>query len=781
MRRSSPELSARRQFAPHSGYFIASFFHARNLCCVKSVLGIVLVAHFATGVQAQAPSMVRATEDRPVEVELLSASRAVTPGETMWVAIRLKPSRGWHTYWRYAGDVGSAPSVEWKLPSGWKAGEIVWPTPNRMSSPPLASYGYKRELVLATPIEVPRNARIGSTVNIAGRITWVVCDEECVSDEVDLSVTRPVAASPVIDAVVTAAIDGEQQRAPLAQGDWTVRAAVDSSDVILFARPSSALIAGATLPTDFFIDTAGVIDHAAPVRARWADSLIELRIKRSEYANGIPTRVSGLVIFGNTDSIGAGENRAFEISAPVEPSVADARVALGVSAEESSTIELKALMIAALFGLLGGTLLNLMPCVLPVLSIKLFGLVAMASQSAGAARRHALRFGAGVLLSMWALVGALLALRAAGNEIGWGYQLQSPVVVSLLSLVMLAAALNMAGVFTIGPIGGRLLSVADRQSGPVQAVMSGALVVLLATPCSAPFISSAAGYALATGAVSSFTVFTAIAVGLAWPVVLIAFAPSLRRLVPKPGPWMLTLRQFLVFPLLATAAWLAWVVGRQAGVDVMGALLAAMTVMSVGLWLFARAAYSSSALARYSGVGVASAALVVAVGFAVAAASYANPVGKPATTIAGGGATGSGLAWQPFTDTTLLAARRSGAPAMLDVTADWCLTCKVNERVAFASDRVRAALDSGKVRLLRADWTSRSPQITRLINGFGRSGVPVVVLYPPGERGEPVLLPTLLTPGIVIKALQSMPRAVVALDDSARLADSTHLPTPIRP
>ncbi|HEV3485094.1 MAG TPA: hypothetical protein VG106_06785, partial [Vicinamibacterales bacterium] len=365
-----------------------------------------------------------------------------------------------------------------------------------------------------------------------------------------------------------------------------------------------------------------MIDHAAPVRARWTDSLLELRVKRSEYANGPPPRVSGVIVFGNPDSIGVGGHRAVEISAPVDASVAEARTVLGAPAVES-TRSVTELLAAALFGLLGGTLLNLMPCVLPVLSIKLFGLAAMANQSGRAAKRHALQFGAGILLSMWALVGMLLALRAAGNEIGWGYQLQSPVVVSLLALVMLTAALNMGGVFTIGPIGGRLLSVADRQSGPVQNVMSGALVVLLATPCSAPFISSAAGYALTSGAVPAFTVFTAIALGLAWPVVLIAVAPSLRRLVPKPGPWMLTLRQFLVFPLLATAAWLAWVVGRQVGVDVMGALLAAMTILSLALWIFGRLnrpeRSEGPASRRYAGLGLASAALVLAVSIAVAA------------------------------------------------------------------------------------------------------------------------------------------------------------------
>jgi thiol:disulfide interchange protein DsbD len=747
-----------------------------------SIKFVGLLLLLGASVHAQSPSIVGVTKDRPVEVELVSTGRAFVPGETTWVAVRLKPSAGWHTYWRYAGDVGSSFSADWKLPSGWNAGSLVWPVPHRIPSPPLASYGYEREQYLAAPIAVPRNARVGSTARLAARVTWVVCKDECIADDVDLSIARPVASVASVDSAVLTAVLAERRRAPLPQGEWTTRAAIDSSDVILFARPPSASASGArpALPTDFFIDIAGVIDHAAPVRARWTDSLIELRIRRSEYLTSAPGRVSGVAVFGNPDSIGIGDHRAFEISASVEPSIAAARTALGASPIESPAISASALLTAALLGLLGGSLLNLMPCVLPVLSIKLFGLAEMASRSAAAARRHALPFGAGVLLSMWALVGMLLALRAAGNEIGWGYQLQSPVVVSLLALVMVAAALNMAGVFTIGPVGGGLVSVADRQTGPLQDVMSGALVVLLATPCSAPFIASAAGYALTSGALASFTVFTAIAVGLALPVVLIAVAPSLRRLVPRPGAWMLTLRQFLVFPMLATAAWLAWVVGRQAGVDVMGALLAAMTILSLALWLFGRIAQSPSKVARYSGLGVAGVSLALAVSMAVVSALAAGPV-ETAAPGASGRSTTSGLAWQSFSDSTLRAARRSGAAVMLDVTADWCLTCKVNERVAFGSERVRLVLDSAQVRLIQADWTNRSPEITRLINRFGRSGVPVVILFPPGERSEPVVLPTLLTPGIVLRALESMPRAALALGDSVRVADSTRTPTPIRP
>lgn len=726
--------------------------------------------------------MVRATEERPVEVELVTATRAVVPGETTWVAVRLKPNQRWHTYWRYAGDVGSAPTVTWDLPAGWKAGPISWPAPHRISSPPLASYGYERELHLAVPIEVPRTAPVGSTVRIAGRVGWVVCDEECIADDVDLSISRPVAANATADPDVMNAIVAERQRmpVPLHEDGWSTSAVVDSSDIILFARPPAGWSPSSAMPVDFFVDSAGVIDHAAPVRARWVDSLLELRIRRSEYAVAAPGRVSGIIVLGDADGIGAGENSAFEVLAPVESSVAAARTALGASAVEQSSISVSALLMAAMFGLLGGVLLNLMPCVLPVLSIKLLGIAEMASRPGLAAKRHALLFGAGVLMSMWALVGMLLAIRAAGSEIGWGYQLQSPVFVSLLALVMVAAALNMAGLFTIGPVGGGLIAVADRQSGPVQEVMNGALVVLLATPCAAPFISSAAGYGLTHGAVSAFTVFTAIAVGLAGPVVLIAFAPSLRRLVPKPGAWMLTLRQFLVFPLLATAAWLAWVVGRQAGVDVMGALLAAMTIMSLALWLFGRSAHSSSAATRYVRVGVAGASLALALSVAVGSALIAGPV-EAAASNGTGRTAGSDLAWQPFTDSTLRAARQSGAVVMLDVTADWCLTCKLNDRVAFAPDRVRAALDSGNVQLVRADWTSRSPEITRLISGFGRSGVPVVVLYPPGERSEALLLPTLLTPGIVLRALESLPRISVALTVPARVADSTRTSFPSRP
>jgi thiol:disulfide interchange protein DsbD len=701
--------------------------------------------------------MVPATETRPIEVELVSAARAVVPGETTWVAVRLEPNRGWHTYWRYAGDVGSAPSVAWDLPSGWKAGSFSWPAPHRISSPPLASYGYERELFLVAPIEVPRNARVGSTARIAGRITWVVCAEECIADDVDLSIARPVVARAAVDSSVMNALVGERLRTPLPHDGWTTMAAVDESDIVILARPPSEARPSRSAPIDFFVDSAGVIDHGAPVRARWIDSLVELRITRSEYANGAPGRVSGVVVFGHSDSIGTRDNRAFEIVAPVAPSLGDARNALGVGPEESSPTSVGALLTAALFALLGGTLLNLMPCVLPVLSIKTFGIAQAAAHDERAARQHVMVFAGGVLVSMWVLVGVLLALRAAGTQVGWGYQLQSPTVVGALALLIFAAGLNMAGVFDLVPVGGSLSAAASRAPRNVDAFMGGVLVTALATPCSAPFLAAAVAYAVTTGAAESFVVFTALGLGLIWPLAMVAVVPRLRAWLPKPGAWMVTLRQVLAFPLFATVVWLAWVLGRQAGVSALVALLAACTLLAFGLWALGRfgtiaAPMGRRRLARVLAIASAAGALAL-ISNARAQGASTQGEGRAGSATSPSGAEGA-LAWRPYSAELLEAERDSGRIVLLDFTADWCLTCKVNERVALASQAVRVAIRDHDVALLRADWTTRSSVVTRALAAFGRNSVPFVVIYPRARDAAPIILPTLLTSGIVTGALE---------------------------
>lgn len=710
----------------------------------------------------QASSIARATASRPVEIELRSAARVVAAGDTVPVAIRLRPEPGWHSYWRHAGDVGSAPSMTWRLPNGFTAAPFRWPVPELIVSPPLASYGYEHEVHLLGAIHVPATAAAGSMATLAGTVTWVVCNVECVADEVDLALTLPVGTATEPDTVVARAFEHEEARVPVRAADWTFSAAVDGDSVLLRVRPpgGAAVLAGLDPSrVRFFVDSAAVIDHGAAAAVRVSGDALELRLARSQYASGSPARLTGVLSLAAFDSAAPGAARdaglAIEVDAPVTGIALFAAERGAATAGDGTWL---ALATAGLLALLGGTLLNLMPCVLPVLSIKALGVAEAAAQDARTARRHALLFGTGVLVSMWALVGVLLALRAAGAEVGWGYQLQSPAMVGGLALVVFAAALNMMGVFELRPVGGSLSVTAGRTPPAAEAFLSGVLVTALATPCSAPFLAAAVAFGIAGGPASAIVVFTALGLGLVWPLAIVAVVPQVRRWLPKPGAWMVTLRQALAFPLLATVVWLAWVLGRQAGTGAVTALLTAITLLAFGLWALGRfgtiaASARSRRTAQVLAFAAAAGALTLVVRVPAPAASPAGIV-QAGTTAPAGESEGT-LDWQPYSAASLESLRGSGRVVLLDFTADWCLTCKVNERVAFSSDAVRTALRKHDVALVRADWTTRDPAVTRALAAFDRNSVPFVVLYGRDRTAAPVILPTLLTPGIVTRALDA--------------------------
>jgi len=745
----------------------------------RILLAVLAAAMLPAPAPGQSPprprSLVPAAPGRPVEVELRSAARAVAPGDTIPVAVRLLPNRGWHTYWRYAGDVGSAPVVTWRLPDGFTAAPLRWPMPERIEAPPLASYGYEREVHLLGAVHVPSSVRVGSTAKLEATVSWVVCEAECVAGDVELALAVPVAARTVADEGVARAFAAEAARVPARRAGWTFRAAVDSGKVLLHAYPpgEAAIAAGRTPPrAQFFIDSAGVIDHAAHPRVRAVPAGLELQIGRSAFAFGTPSRITGVLAIDTAAPARGGAPRmALEVDAPV---VAMAQLAAAAPPAPGAAGGWVALAAAGLLALLGGTLLNLMPCVLPVLSIKMLGIAEAAARDGRAARRHVAWFGAGVLVSMWALVGVLLALRAAGTEVGWGYQLQSPVVVGALALVLFAAGLNLAGVFDLVPVGGRLSAAARRAPRGVEAFLGGVLVTALATPCSAPFLAAAVAYAVTAGAAESFVVFTALGLGLVWPLALVAAVPRLRARVPKPGAWMVTLRQLLAFPLFATVVWLAWVLGRETGVGELVALLGACTLLAFGLWALGRfgtvaAPARRRRLARALAVASAAGALALVSGARTRGAS--TPGGVQAGSAAPASGAEGAPAWRPYSAELLAAQRDRGRVVLLDFTADWCLTCKVNERVALGSEAVRAAVRDRDVALVRADWTTRDPAVTRALAAFGRSSVPLVVVYPRARSAAPIVLPTLLTPGIVAGALE---RAVAPPSAARASAASTH-------
>lgn len=727
------------------------------------------------------PSLVPAGPGRPVEIELRSAVRAVAPGDTIPVAIRLSPDGGWHTYWRHAGDVGSPLVVTWNLPEGFTAAPLRWPAPERIDAPPLASYGYEREVHLMGAVHVPSTAPVGSTAKVEAALTWVVCAAECVAGDVDVALAVPVASRTVADDAVARALAAEAARIPARRDGWTFRAAVDSTNVRLHVYPPAgdAIAAERTLTrVQFFVDTSGVIDHAAQPRVRTVPAGLELQIGRSAYATGAPSRITGVLAIDTAAAAGDAPRLVLDVEAPVVPA---AQLAVAAPPASAAAGGLVALATAGLLALLGGTLLNLMPCVLPVLSIKRLGIAEAAAHDARAARRHVLLFAAGVLVSMWALVGVLLALRAAGTEVGWGYQLQNPAVVGALALLIFAAGLNMAGVFELVPVGGRLSAAADRAPRGVEAFMGGVLVTALATPCSAPFLAAAVAYAVTAGAAESFVVFTALGLGLVWPLALVAAVPRLRAWLPKPGAWMVTLRQVLAFPLFATVVWLAWVLGRQAGVDAMAALLGACTLLAFGLWALGRFGTVAAPTGRRrlaQGLAIASVAGALAL-VARTPAPGASMQGAARAGSATSATTDEGaLPWRPYSAALLEAQRDSGRIVLLDFTADWCLTCKVNERVALESEAVRLALRDQDVALLRADWTTRDSIVTRALAAFGRNSVPFVVIYPRARDAAPIVMPTLLTSGIVTGALQRAAASPSPVRTSAASTGGRTAPSP---
>jgi thiol:disulfide interchange protein DsbD len=451
--------------------------------------------------------------------------------------------------------------------------------------------------------------------------------------------------------------------------------------------------------------------------------------------------------------------RAMQVDVPVDStlSVADAGGPGPVPAGGGLSLPW-----ALAFALVGGLLLNLMPCVFPVLSVKILGFAEEAGGEASAMRRHGLLFGAGVLVSMWVLAGGLLALRAAGSQIGWGFQLQSPVFIALMTMLFFGIGLSLLGAFEVGTTlmnwGGRMQTAAAG-GGNLSAFLTGVLATVVATPCTAPFMGAALGVALTLSAAGALLIFTALGVGMATPYVVLSMTPALLNRLPEPGAWMETLQQAFAFPMFATAIWLVWVFGRQTSNGGVAFLLAGLLLLGVAAWIVNR--WSAPQLSRTATLvtrGIAGAALVGGVATAVVGAGAAPAEEAPTAP----DETASEEAnWRPYSPETIESLRAEGRPVFVDFTAAWCLTCQVNKRRVLTSRTVQEALDDKNVALVRADWTNRDPEITKALESHGRSGVPVYVLYA-GDGSEPTLLPEVLTEETVLDALNDLSSTVTA-------------------
>jgi thiol:disulfide interchange protein len=736
-----------------------------------SGLAALVVSGWVLGGALQA----RAVRNGAVQVELVARQAAVQPGQPFWVALRVEHDAPWHTYWLNAGT-GYPTSLAWTLPEGFSAGPIVWPAPHTVKDTAgnVTGNGYEGTVHLFVQITPPATLAVGSTAQLRAAADWLMCAESCMPGDAKVALTLPVAADPGAENAAVAKAFAELPRDP---APWGVSARRDGAKVFLtITAPQGAAAAHVPEGLHFFEEQA-LIDYAAPQTVTAGKGTWSLELATVADAPADAARLKGLLVAKNgwtagegyaalavdvplasaTAAVGSPTGGATEGSAPAPGGSGTGGAGATASAVATDGAAASAgLLGTVLLAFLGGVVLNLMPCVFPVLGIKVLGFVNQAGSDRGKVVLHGLVFTAGVLASFWALAGALLALRAGGEQLGWGFQLQSPAFVYGMAVFMLVFALNLSGLFEVGLSATGAGAGLQSQEGLGGSFFTGMLATLVATPCSAPFLAPALGAALALSAVESLVVFTAIAVGLSAPYLLLSLFPSAVKLLPRPGAWMETFKQLMAFPLYATVGWLVWVLAAQTAGDDYGLLmiLFAFVLVAMAAWAYGRFGQAHGKPSRQHWGTAAALALLVG-GVALGWPQPPPAVGSSSTDA--GGASGKGayaVAWQPWSPEAVAAAQAAGRTIYVDFTARWCATCQTNKAAVFSSSEVLVELARRDVLLLKADWTNKDSRITQELAKFQRSAVPFNVIYHPGQAA-PRVLPELLTSGIVLDALRS--------------------------
>jgi thiol:disulfide interchange protein DsbD len=660
-----------------------------------------------------------------VRASLASEEKAVQPGTPFTVALVLEMDTDWHVYWKNPGDSGIPTTITWDLPPGFSARPLQWPVPQRFVTDGLVTYGYSGRVLLLTEIVPPSQIPAAGSVLIRAKAAWLACRVECVPGAASLSLGLPVsAAAPTADPAWRELFAATRAALPVRDAAVLFTATSDARHVALSASgldipPGAAITFAPSEP--------GAVADSARQIVRLDAKSVSLTMERPANAAAL-ARLNGVLFIAAPGSV-----RAFEVDTAVS-----AAPSTGASG----------LLLALLLAFVGGLILNLMPCVLPVISLKVLSFLRHSGEGGASAARNGFLFGAGVLVSFWAIAGLLMILRSTGQALGWGFQFQNPVVVAVAALLFFAIGLNLFGVFELGTGVSRVAGQGQRRGGG-GAFVSGLFATAVATPCTAPFMGVAVGYALTHSLAANLGVFTALGIGMAAPYVTLSLAPGLAARLPKPGQWMETFRQVMGFPMMAAVVWMLFVLSALAGGASVVVLLGCMLAVGAGAWVWGRwGALSRPRGARIAALCMALVLCAAGCGFAVASVTRSTAA-VPETASA---PVGSQELWQPWSPAREAALRAQGVPVFIDFSARWCLSCQVNERVALDNAAVHRMFKDRGIATLRADWTDKNAEIAGALAGYGRAGVPLYVLYTAGAS-EPVLLPELLTPGIVTGAL----------------------------
>jgi thiol:disulfide interchange protein DsbD len=700
---------------------------------------------------------VAAADAGHVRVNLIAEEQTIEPGKSFWVALHVQIEKGWHVYWKNPGDAGMPLKLNWKLPDGFQTGTLQWPFPEKFTFDDMVGFGYHDEVMLLAQLVAPQSISSTKTIDLQGSVSWLVCSSEtCQPGSAPVKLTLNVGSAqpnPAVSAIF------EKARAKMPKSQVEVKT-IQKSGVIQLQLPTHAA-QDAVTGIYFFPEEQNVIDASIDpviVTNQNESNGYLVNLKGGAQVGAKTTNLKGvLVVETQADGV-----QAFDIDSPIHEdseeeflSFFDAKTAapsvIGDSALKSKTPEFEGgLGLALLFAFLGGMLLNLMPCVLPVMSFKVMGFVKMAGQSRALTIKHGLLFSLGVVLSFWILAGVMLMLRTYGQAVGWGFQLQEPLFVVILASLLFIFALSLFGVFELGLVmaswaGQTEAEAKQKTSGNMTSFFSGVMATAVATPCTGPFLGSAIGFAVTLPVMQALSIFTTLGLGMCFPYLLLAAFPSFLRFMPKPGPWMETFKQLMGFLLLATVLWLMWVFSAQTNSLSLILLLAGFLCFSMGAWLYGRG--SSPLVTKPKRIlAYAFVTLFIVAGcqlILMPRASWYSEVGVADHK-------GDWQGWETFSPERVAQLQQQGTPFLIDFTAKWCLICQTNHMV-LSSDQVDQQLNAAGVVKLKADWTKSDPVITEALSQFGRNSVPLYVLYTGKE--EPVILPQVLTPDAVLEHL----------------------------
>lgn len=699
---------------------------------VRNLFPILCLLIFVSAWSPLALSAPVATSQH-LTVQLVVPPAEIYPNQNFTAGLYFKLEPGWHVYWVNAGDSGEPPRIKWSLPDGITADKMQFPAPKRLPLGPLMDFGYENEVLFPIPMHVsPAFKPSAESTTLSAKVDWLVCREVCIPGKATLDVERKTLASPQSSPTF---VEADQQL--IARMQHTMPQPLPESMQVKFTPTPTGfnltVITGRQeTAAQFFPFDQNQLANAAPQPVKPLSNGFEISLKKDENLQQNPSQLHGLVVLA--------DGNAFEISAREGT----------IAASASSGTDFAGLAKVAGFAFIGGIILNLMPCVFPVLFIKGLSLLQSSQHERHKLRAHGWIYTCGILVSFWIVVALLLTLRAGGRQLGWGFQFQSPIFVGIIALLLFFLGLSLAGMFEIGLTLTSKGSSLAAQHGYAGSFFTGVLAVIVATPCTAPFMGAALGYALSHSAIVSFVVFTALALGLAAPYLLLTFNPAWTKLLPRPGAWMEILKQATSIPIFATVIWLVWLFAQTAGASGLVYLLSAFLLLAIAGWI----------LGRWPARLIATVAATVVLLLAVSLPVFAARNSKTTTTVAN---KEHDSVWESFSPATVEKYRAQGRPVFVDFTADWCLSCQVNERVILNRDDVQQKLHDGGFALVRADWTNADETITQTLNSLGRSGVPTYAIYPASAQEQPQVLPEVLTPGIVLDAISKIPQKQASL------------------